>query len=118
VDDDPIARTLARKTLQADGYPVVEAKDGRAALDFLMASPTSEPRLILLDLEMPGMSGWEFLAVVKSYARLSAIPVVVVSGAEPHSGASETEAVAARIRKPCAPAELVAVVEKHARRVE
>ena len=115
VDDDDHARALARKTLRAAGYRVVEAKNGKAAIDMLMADPASEPRLILLDLEMPIMPGWEFLAIAESYTRLSRIPVVIVSGTEPQPETLARRAVVAWVRKPCGPTELAAIVAKHAR---
>lgn len=114
VDDDDDTRELVRNLLEADGYVVIEAKNGKAALDALVSKPTTEPCLILLDLEMPIMSGWEFLAIVKSYARLARIPVVIVSGTEPHAETLARQAVAAWIRKPCPPEQLASIVEEHA----
>ena len=116
VDDDDDARELVRIRLEADGYTVVEAKNGKAALDALLANPTSEPCLIVLDLEMPIMSGWEFLTIVKSYWRLAQIPIVVVSGMEPHAETLERQVVAAWIKKPCPAAQLASLVETHARK--
>jgi CheY-like chemotaxis protein len=116
VDDDDDARALIRDRLEADGYTVIEAKNGQAALDILVTNPASEPCLIVLDLNMPVMSGWQFLAIVKSYARLARIPVVVVSGIEPHAETLAREEVVAWIKKPCPPMQLASLVEKYARK--
>ena len=77
VDDDPESRELLSDLLNKEGYLVVCAEDGRQALDYMSSST---PGLILLDLMMPKMSGWEFLAQQKNDPRLASIPVVVISG--------------------------------------
>jgi CheY-like chemotaxis protein len=56
--------------------------------------------LIVLDLVMPQMSGWEFLAIVKSYYRLAAIPVFIVSGARPHPETLQRHTVQGYFPKP------------------
>ena len=76
VDDDPGTRALMRRILNKAGWSVSEAANGREALDRLSASP---PDLILLDLMMPGMDGFEFLAEIRQRPELKSIPVVVVT---------------------------------------
>lgn len=63
--------------LELGGHKVISAPNGRAALDVLRGSP--RPSLILLDLMMPVMNGWELRNVLNRDPRLAAIPVVVVS---------------------------------------
>jgi CheY-like chemotaxis protein len=75
VEDDQPTRELLRRQLQADGWAVTEAANGRAALDALEREP--EPSLILLDLMMPVMDGFEFRAEQVRDPALAAIPVVV-----------------------------------------
>jgi CheY-like chemotaxis protein len=58
VDDDPDLRRATRAALEAEGYEVVEAKDGQAALD-LLENESQRPNLILTDLIMPRLNGWE-----------------------------------------------------------
>jgi CheY-like chemotaxis protein len=77
VDDDPECRELLTDLLTNEGYSVVCAEDGRQALEYM---DSSTPGLVLLDLKMPNMSGWEFLAQQKSDPRLASVPVVVISG--------------------------------------
>jgi len=76
IDDDSDIREVVGEALQFAGYEVSTARDGREGL----ASAWSfRPDLILLDLMMPGMSGWEFRAAQLRDAVLSRIPVVVVT---------------------------------------
>jgi CheY-like chemotaxis protein len=79
VDDYADSREGLREMLEDLGQEVVEAKDGQEAFDYLLANPDVDVRLILLDLDMPRMTGWELLALLKSYVRFATIPVVVVS---------------------------------------
>lgn len=60
VDDDSATREVISRTLQKIGWQTLEASDGQIAIDLLKSSPSS-PRLILLDLMMPNMNGFEFL---------------------------------------------------------
>jgi CheY-like chemotaxis protein len=79
VDDDPDLRANFRELLEELGQDVEEAANGQEAFNFLVFNPTTKVELILLDLQMPVMDGWQFLTLVKSYIRLSKIPVVVAS---------------------------------------
>jgi signal transduction histidine kinase/CheY-like chemotaxis protein len=76
VDDDRTARDLARRALEPSGYTVFEASDGHAALKFLEAS---KPDLILLDLMMPGIDGFELFDRLQAREAWRDIPVVVLS---------------------------------------
>jgi CheY-like chemotaxis protein len=79
VEDDAALRDSVSEALEAEGYRVYAAADGAEALRVLAQVDT--PALILLDLMMPVMDGWELLARLKKDARLSAVPVAIVSGA-------------------------------------
>src|SRR5688572_15412008 len=83
VDDEDEGRELLRDALEDAGYVVVEASNGKEALTLLTTAGSPEPCLIVLDLNMPVMTGWELLAIVKGYYRLSRIPILVISG-QPH----------------------------------
>jgi CheY-like chemotaxis protein len=77
VDDDAAIREVIAEVLRDEGYDVAEASNGAQALELLQQM--AHPGLVLLDLMMPVMSGWEFLEHVRSDGRLSRVPVVVVS---------------------------------------
>ena len=74
VDDEPDVRLIARMVLQADGYEVDEVATGEAALAALGAQ---RPDVLLLDVRLPGIGGWEVLQRVRSDPTLAGLPVVV-----------------------------------------
>ena len=76
VEDDAATRELLRRTLQGQGHAVLEAENGRAAL---AAVSRVVPSLILLDLQMPEMNGFEFLHELREHAAWRDIPVIVVT---------------------------------------
>ena len=88
VDDEPAIRISLSSMLDEIGYPVRAAENGIAAL---IEIRKEVPDMILSDLNMPGMSGFEFLSVVRR--RFPAIPVIAMSGA--FSGAEVPSGVAA-----------------------
>ena len=77
VDDDEAIREVLSGVLSDEGYSVVCAANGAAALTALAHMAT--PSLVLLDLMMPVMSGWEFLEEVQVDARYAKIPIIIVS---------------------------------------
>ncbi|WP_394846061.1 ATP-binding protein [Pendulispora brunnea] len=81
VDDDPEIRDLLAGILEQEGSIVTQMPNGRAALEYLRDSGL-RPRLILLDLRMPIMDGWQCMSELRNDAEFAAIPVVVVSSAE------------------------------------
>jgi CheY-like chemotaxis protein len=76
VDDDDAIREVIAEVLRDEGYDVASAGNGLQALDALRQNP---PDLVLLDLMMPVMSGWEFLEEIQASTKWSRIPIVVVS---------------------------------------
>jgi PAS domain S-box-containing protein len=76
VEDDPGARERVRRVLERDGWQVEEAENGRAALALL---PETRPQLIILDLMMPEMDGFELAARLREDTRWRALPVLVLS---------------------------------------
>src|SRR5215217_995194 len=80
VEDDPFTRHLYRRLLEARGFAVATAADGREAIGLL--GSLFRPRCILLDLRMPGMSGPEFRRRQLQDPLLADIPVVVFSAEE------------------------------------
>jgi len=78
VDDDDDIRETVREALHAEGYETAGACNGRDALDQMHAS-SELPSLILLDLMMPTMDGWEFLHNLELDAEMRDIPVAMMS---------------------------------------
>lgn len=77
VEDDYDIREALIQILDAEGYRVAGASNGKEALQFLRTN--NRPKLILLDLMMPVMDGWQFRAEQQRDPALSEIPVVVIS---------------------------------------
>lgn len=78
VDDERSIRGLLRTLLTAQGHRVTEAVDGRQGLAALAAD---QPDIVLLDLQMPDMSGQEVLQAIRADARTRLLPVVMLTGA-------------------------------------
>ena len=78
VEDDDDIREIIQDALERRGYEIVAVEDGREALDHLR-SERAKPALILLDMTMPTMSGWEFLQEQAKLPAIAQIPVVVLS---------------------------------------
>jgi len=76
VDDEPLARTMMRLILVRAGYEVVEAKDGSEALAII---EKELPALVILDIMMPGMDGYEVCETLKDNKRTVHIPIVMLS---------------------------------------
>ena len=76
VEDDDATRLMLHRVLQKEGWPVLEAANGRLALDVL---EKTVPGLILLDLMMPEMDGFEFIAEIRRHTQWRSIPIVVVT---------------------------------------
>jgi CheY-like chemotaxis protein len=114
VDDDDDLRSTLANLLAAEGYKVAAFGDARTALAAL--EDGQRPFLILLDLMMPGMSGWEFRAAQLEHAALASIPVVVVTAARmlnDHQGALSGLEI---LRKPFDLDVLLALVDRYAGR--
>jgi CheY-like chemotaxis protein len=79
VEDEASVRKTLREVLEDEGYPVAEASNGQEGLEYLRKNPA--PCLVLLDLMMPVMSGFEFLEAVKRDVTLRAVSVLIVSAA-------------------------------------
>jgi hypothetical protein len=76
VEDDAETRTMMRRTLERAGWPVIEAENGRVALERLAQRA---PRLVLLDLMMPEMDGFDFLDALRRRPDHRTLPVIVVT---------------------------------------
>lgn len=111
VDDYQDAREMYAEYLQFSGFRVAEARNGNEAIEQAFAL---RPDLILMDLSLPGMDGWEATRQLKSDERTRHIPVVALTG-HALAGASEGAKKAgcdSFVTKPCLPDDLVVEVRR------
>jgi CheY-like chemotaxis protein len=107
VDDDAASTDSLTDILTAEGYNVATARNGKEALAHLRGAPA--PRLIILDLFMPEMDGWEFRREQLRDAKLRDIPVVVMTGASVYAGIDANVIV----HKPLDVARFVSLIERY-----
>lgn len=122
VDDSPTIRKLVSMTLEEAGYGVVAAADGMQALGKLNGhSPDLNgrlPDLILLDITMPRMDGYQVCKIIKGYKQTKGIPVVMLSGKDGFFDKVRGRIAGSTdyITKPFQPKALVQAVDKHTKR--
>ena len=97
VDDDPIVRNVVREHLRRNGYTVIETATGEEALEAVAKQPVDA---VLLDLCMPGMSGWETLEGLKKNPATADIPVVVLSVLSPSTRTADVPTTQGWVQKP------------------
>ncbi len=108
VEDEPDVREAVKSILEDQGYRVTAAENGWEALELLRSGRA--PDVIVLDLRMPIMDGWEFRALQKRNPDLAGIPVVAISA----DGSAKAAAIDAQayLRKPINPDSLVETVSR------
>ena len=79
VDDERLNRMVLRRALEAQGHAVIEAADGRTALEILRAEPVD---VVLLDIVMPELDGYATLEAIKADPLLDHLPVIIISGVD------------------------------------
>jgi CheY-like chemotaxis protein len=112
VDDDADLRDSIEAALASHGHPVVQAADGAEALAWLKTGGT-DPCLVLLDLMMPGMNGFELRSRMNADPALAAIPVVVITGAGLLAERRADELEAEVLAKPIELATLLRTVRRY-----
>jgi CheY-like chemotaxis protein len=92
VDDDLALRDILQDILEGEGYNVIPAADGRQALEFLRISGGSvdAPALMILDLMMPLMNGWQVLDALRDDPSLQVPTIVVSATGGPPEGVAAT----------------------------
>ncbi len=108
-DDDPDIRRLVADILRDEGYRVLTAADGQEALALIRRRA---PALVLLDLQMPLLTGWDVLERLRAEGIRA--PVVFMTAAHRARSEAERHAVAGFLAKPFDVDELLAVVARHA----
>ena len=113
IDDQPAFRQQARFLLEMEGFDVTVAADGQAALDLLEGGFT--PDLILTDVMMPRMSGFELSRAIGNLQKLAGTPIVFVTARDRSEDPGETNRLANRryLGKPFDPEELLEIVRHH-----
>ena len=98
MDDDPNIRRMIVAALKRDGYSFLEAPNGRDALDLMRAE---HPDVVVLDLMMPVLSGWDVLRERMADAELRRIPVIIVSAnRDPEVAHAVSQGICAFLPKP------------------
>ena len=82
-EDERGTRLIIKRILEKEGYEVVEASDGSSALE---TAALHKPELILLDITMPVMDGFEVLQRLRGNPDTATVPVVILTGMEPQAG--------------------------------
>jgi len=115
IDDDPLIVRSTAMVLEAEGFDVVTASDGESGI---AQARRARPAVILLDIMMPGLDGWETLERLKVDEVTCDIPVVIFSAREAARGSGPSAASRSRganefVAKPFEPGQLVASIRRH-----
>jgi CheY-like chemotaxis protein len=98
VEDDRDIRLALAQFLGDEGFSTAQARNGREALEVLRSSPP--PALILLDLMMPILDGWQFRAAQRADPALAAIPVLVITADSSAERDPSMQGIAGFLKKP------------------
>ena len=107
IEDEVELREMMQEALELSGYVVVAASDGQDALDAI--GPIEHVCLVLLDLLMPRMNGWDFFAKMRARPELADIPVIVHSSSPLEAPAGVTRV----LQKPVTLDRLLSVVQEY-----
>ena len=112
IEDEKLIIVSTQMVLEAAGFRVESATNGE---DGIGKAKSQTPDLILLDIMMPGIDGWETLTRLKRDAATAGIPVVIFTAREHSRGHQKSAEMGAAdyFRKPFEPDELIELVEKH-----
>jgi DNA-binding response OmpR family regulator len=112
IEDDPVVFWVIRDALAGMPVEVLSASDGESGLDLV---GEVQPSLVLLDLGLPEMNGWEVIAHIREAADQNDLPVVIVTGHGDFTNAVDARRLGANgfITKPFHPADLRRVVDQH-----
>lgn len=110
VDDDPAVRKVMRKGLEMGGFQVLEAQNGKEAVEKLVENPD----LILQDLILPDITGYDLVAKLRARLQDRPIPILALSGymEQPDAPWDTSAGFDALLVKPIGPSELVKIVKQ------
>lgn len=103
IDDDESIRETLQQVLEIEGFDVLAAAEGKTGLEVLKLNK-EKIGVVLLDLMMPEMNGWQFLEVQQNDPEISAIPVIVITAFPNESGSIRPSAI---LKKPLDPESLI-----------
>jgi len=109
VDDDPDMRKLATIILDKEGYNVIEAEDGGAALDI---AKEKRPDLVISDVMMENVNGFMLYELLREDPVTEDIPLIFVTGAAQQAGAWDSDPNVIYLEKPIMMEQLIAAVNK------
>jgi CheY-like chemotaxis protein len=104
IDDDRLNTTLIKFTLAQEGYEVILAGDGKEGLEQV---EQENPNLIILDIQMPNMNGYEFMTELKSIQGFETTPVIMLTANENMEDVFKVEGVKGYFVKPVEPKALI-----------
>lgn len=112
IDDDKWIAMSTAMVLEAEGFEVHSATGGVHGLELAVKL---QPSLILLDIMMPGIDGWETLERLKEQEEIRSIPVIVFTARENHRGSTRAQELGAvqYVRKPFRPEALLRSIRQH-----
>jgi PAS domain S-box-containing protein len=113
VDDDPQTLELFRRILAKRGFAVISAESGKRGLEL---AKSAKPDAVVLDVKMPGMSGWDVLSRLKLEATTATIPVIMITVMQQQE-IGQTLGAADYLVKPIDPDRLIEVLRRHTERV-
>lgn len=114
VDDDPDLRDALCTAFHGAGFKVTGADNGLIGLAELMAMPPPTRCVVVLDLTMPIMDGWEFLDRLRALPQCTRFPVIVFSATSRTAELERMPCVAAFLQKPAVFASVIELVREHA----
>jgi len=109
VDDERINTALVKFSLAEKGYDVIDARDGKEGIEKVKGE---NPDLIILDIQMPEMSGYEFMGELKQYQGFETTPVIMLTASETLEDVFKLEGIKGYFVKPVKFPELVAKIEE------
>ncbi len=110
VDDDQAMRTMLETVLLDEGYLVILARNGKEGLELVSKQ---RPALVLLDLMMPVMDGWQFLEAIKQIPEFQDLPVLLLSASRQLASTAKENAVKAFLPKPFELVKLLAYIDQY-----
>ncbi len=110
VDDDQAMRNMLETVLLDEGYLVILARNGKEGLELVSKQ---RPALVLLDLMMPVMDGWQFLEAIKQIPEFQDLPVLLLSASRQLASTAKENAVKAFLPKPFELVKLLAYIDQY-----